>query len=751
MDIRELSFQSRNPLGSVPARRDRLRIIGSATPIDTLYSLARFCKFRLNQWVTNDQSSLALISEDRGQAANLLACLRQFCETSSEPLEIEILKSEAIDLSEPRYQTWLFQLCNYRLCSIFKTINPHSAKKVQENRKRIYSNEPPIQIRDTQGRIIAEARRYLTFDFWQNSAGFLFLTLHFRNEYQSIGTIDQFNWQQFPPKQRLIHTYDGKSCQFLGVAPITIGQPLAELGNQSLLDYHRDRQNLAPELAAQLDPNQPAVAVGYAPRYQPFHHLPQLLKRIYAREDLPSKSLNHCILPLAKRQELMQRTIDLLNKRGFICGDQIEFDPNPWQPDRLTQLTAGSMARNLSFGADPQQPDRPILVDEAWRGWKQRALHQKPAEIRTQVLYPQAWEAEVKKYMVALKSRFQEFGITLTRAGDLRPYDPQNSLSLRQVCQNLPVNVNDLIFAFVPNGQDPIYNAQVNPYFTLKRILNQQSYCSQMVTRETMRQIKNDGRDQNVVFGILAKLGYAPWQLHQMPGTAQAFVGLDLGRKEERTIGASAFVVNRQGQAIGWSSASMQRGETFSEVSLRNILLDLFGAFTEQSGEPLRHVVIHRDGTIKNSELATLQALEAELQPHGLEQLEVVEVVKDVLARAAVRAIDPNTNQEQWQNPDRGWAWVHNDHEAIVLTTGAKQAKVAPNASPQPLLVRRRHGQTDILTIAAQIYWLSEMHIGSTQVIRLPITTYYADRIAEVALKDCLPADVRCERRLYFV
>jgi hypothetical protein len=36
-------------------------------------------------------------------------------------------------------------------------------------------------------------------------------------------------------------------------------------------------------------------------------------------------------------------------------------------------------------------------------------------------------------------------------------------------------------------------------------------------------------------------------------------------------------------------------------------------------------------------------------------------------------------------------------------------------------------------------------------VIRLPITTYYADRIAEVALKDCLPADVRCERRLYFV
>ncbi len=742
LDIRELSFRSTQPIPAVPARRDRLRIVGAGDPLDVLYDLAFACKRRLNRWVMGDRTEAALIYEDLGQQSELWGAIREFQPKNQQPVQIELSQSEAIDLWDPRYANALFELCNYQLCHIFRGLNP---RKVQAARKRIYSSEAPQIIQE-----LAEVKSYLTFDFSRDSEGYLILSLNFGNDYQSLVSIDQLDYANFPPGQRLIHTYDGKSCEWVGGAPVSIGEPIADLGNISLIEYHQNRKNLTAATISTLDPRQPAVTVCYPPKRQSVYHLPQLLKTLYDRDRLPTQALNTIILSINERYNRAKKAIQVLNKKGFYCGDRLLFDLDLRQPPKITNFTAGAKAKNLDFGPDPQQPDRPLLYAEAWQGWGKRHLLQKPAEIRTQVLYPSAWEASMKTYMKCLRERFGEFGIVLRPAGPSRDYDPKNALSLRQVCQNLPLD-SDLVFAFVPDGQDRDYDRQVNPYNTLKGQLNQAGYCSQMVTRQTMQRAGNDGRDQNVVFGILAKLGYAPWRLRSIPGTAQVFVGLDLGRKHDQTIGASAFVVDRQGQAIGWSSTALQRGETFSEASLRTILLDLFSEFSQQTGQPLRHGVVHRDGTVKISELEALKTLAAELRPHGLEQLDVVEIVKDTIVRAAVRTLDPSTQADLWTNPPRGWGWEHGPNEAIVLTTGAKQVKLNPNATPQPLLIRRRYGTTDLLTLAEQVYWLSEMHIGSTQVVRLPITTYYADRIAEVALKGLLPIEVRCEHRLYFV
>ena len=56
-------------------------------------------------------------------------------------------------------------------------------------------------------------------------------------------------------------------------------------------------------------------------------------------------------------------------------------------------------------------------------------------------------------------------------------------------------------------------------------------------------------------------------------------------------------------------------------------------------------------------------------------------------------------------------------------------------------------GDTDLLTLAEQVYWLSEMQVGSTQTIRLPITTYYADRAAEFAQEGLLPRGIQRDKR----
>jgi len=57
--------------------------------------------------------------------------------------------------------------------------------------------------------------------------------------------------------------------------------------------------------------------------------------------------------------------------------------------------------------------------------------------------------------------------------------------------------------------------------------------------------------------------------------------------------------------------------------------------------------------------------------------------------------------------------------------------------------VRRRRGDIKPGILAAQVYWLSEMHVGSTQTIRLPITTYYPDKAAEKALEGLLPTGLQ--------
>lgn len=84
------------------------------------------------------------------------------------------------------------------------------------------------------------------------------------------------------------------------------------------------------------------------------------------------------------------------------------------------------------------------------------------------------------------------------------------------------------------------------------------------------------------------------------------------------------------------------------------------------------------------------------------------------------------------------------------MTTGQTEIKGGTNFVPRPIIVRRRRGDTRIGTLAAQVYWLSEMHVGSTQTIRLPITTYYPHKAAESALEGLLPTGLQIGGKLPF-
>ncbi len=783
----ELSFVTTRSLPPVPAVRTRLQfrsdLVGD--PIAQLRRLVWQLKDRLGVWIAVDAErdrDLAIVYPDRLAWATLSAMIETILARYTTPIVLEAIDSTAIDLRAPHYRRLLIQHCNHELCRLFHTA-PSSL--IDEVRQRIYSTKNIYQIGDE-----AEVRRYLKFDFViddvvadaavidhavigdgmtdgsdrrTHAADRLVLCLDYANEYRSLQTLDQLDPQRQPlkPKQRLTQIYNGKGCDWVGWASVSVGEPLQKLGGVSLLDYHHRRGHLSDDERSAINPSDRAVLVRYVIQSDPVHHLPHLLKRLYERRDLRAKDFDRYIVPINQKIQLAMQSVNWLNRQGFCLGDRLEFDTTLRQPATLVAFNTDQRRQNLDFGIIPGQHnrrDRRLCVAEVWHGWSKRQLLERPDRVRTQVIYPAEWETKMRKYMNGLRSIFREFGISLDRAGDFRAYDPLDRASLHATCDHLPDC--DLVFAFVPTRNEPGFDININPYNTLKQLLFDRQIPSQMVTYSTLNKSEHSKKfenfAQNVVLGIVAKLGYIPWQIHDMPGTAQAFIGLDIGRVGDRGTVAAGCVVNARGKLVSWASRCLgggsPGGETIGNADLRSMLEDLIVAFhqsttsaTSGTPPPLRHLVIHRDGTFKNHELETIRAIEQELRADGLDRLDLVEIVKDTVIRAAT------WNGQRYINPDRGFGWQHTANEAIVLTTGDKQSKVATNASPQPLLIRRRSGDTDLMTIAEQVYWLSEMQVGSSQVVRLPMTTYFPDRIAEVTLKGLLPPEVRHASRPWFL
>jgi len=735
--IYELSFFAQLP--PVPVTRVRLGLRGDGDPLAQLQVLTRQASRELDCWLAVDRRDttdreLAIVYPENLNWPTLAATLEAIADRRQ--LAITRRDAETIPLRDWEHRRLLQQYCDRTLCQLFAA---SPASRVVAHRQRVYS-ERDIQTIGNE----ASVQRYLKFAFSRDRDGDLVLCIDYANEYRSLQTLDRLDLDRRPlkPGQRLTQTTDRRGCFWVDWADATATTPLPELGGLSLLDYHHQRGHL--ENANPIDLKQRAVLVRYPFQRDPVHHLPQLLKRIYDRRDLPAGEFDRHITPIDGKARLASQTIDWLNRRGFYLGQRLRFDPAPRPLERFTQFAGGDRAKNLDFGRARHR--------EVWHAWKKRQLLDRPDRIRTQVLYPAAWFEEMRCYMAGLKGIGHEFGIVLERAADPTPYDPLDRASLAAAHETLPDC--DLVFAFVPTRGEPGFAMEINPYNTLKKCLFDRKIPSQMITYDTARKAARQqsffgGVAQNVVLSIVSKLGYTPWQIAEMPGTADAFIGLDIGRQDERGTAvtvAAACIVGDRGALLSWTSRRLAGGETIGDPDLRVMLGDLIEAFGKSSNSrPLRHLVVHRDGTFKDRELEIVRALEKNWKRNGLDRLDLVEIVKDTTVRAA------RWNGQRYTNPDRGFGWEHAPDEAIVLTTGKGQVKVGSNAAPQPLLVRRRSGETDLLTLAEQVYWLSEMHVGSSQVVRLPVTTYFPDCIAEVTLKGLLPAAVRGQSRPWFL
>jgi len=684
MAIHELSFRSVNSIPALSFYNHRIALNQAITPEQLEKHLSELAK-RLSR-----ETGMPVLAE-----TTEVSLLSPYHLTSNS--SFQILSVLAVEITAPRYRRQLQQLLNQRMCDFFRG---------QRLRVDAYKHEAFLEKVQISEEI--EAQRFVRWNLRIDGNNYVLLAIDYSNAYQSLFTLEQRDLSSLSPDQPLVHIYD------------TVSEPLRELGNISLLEFHRRKGEVSEQFLSAIPLETPAVFVKYGSVRNAFigSHIPHLLKKTFTKDDIESRVFNAQVLSIDERFKRAIKGIGNINKFGGlnIPGVNITFRNQPYSPNnQINYINVGSdkiankYQKNLdfeakTFGSYPSQ------------GLAKRKLLEKPTRpVKVVVLHPN--NLNVTNWCNTFSNFLTNFNIRLELI-EFRSYPVANTLEIQRRCRD--VDNYHLALMFVPDKDTFIYTPKSDPYPVLRREFIKAMLPSQAIEVSTLRSGFDIPKGYNLLLKILRKLGYCPWKLKNMPGEAQAFLGLDVGRKYDVAVGVAAFIVSPEERVIGWFPANFQaHRETFDISVLRQIIFDLVNLYEERNQTKLKHLVIHRDGTFQADELDLLDELMPELIQAGIEKLDAVEIIKSGYTRAG----EWNENLQKWENPRRGWAWTISDTEVALMTTGKTEIKGGTNFVPRPIIVRRRRGDIKPGILAAQVYWLSEMHVGSTQTIRLPITT----------------------------
>lgn len=294
----------------------------------------------------------------------------------------------------------------------------------------------------------------------------------------------------------------------------------------------------------------------------------------------------------------------------------------------------------------------------------------------------------------------------------------------------------DMVIALVPDGMD-----EDGPYNPFKSIWAESNIPSQMLSMSTANLFLNEKSGNtskyylyNIVLGILGKTGGIPWIVKDMPGNVDCFVGLDVATMEAGIhYPACSVVFDKFGRLLGfYKPKQAQKGEKIAIRILQDIFDQVIFSYEEEYGETPKSIVIHRDGFSNEND----EWYQNYFSSKGIAYT-IVEVRKNISSKL-IRYVD-----DEIVNPEMGNC-VWNQKKGYLVTTNMKNKKGSPN----PLLVEKKCGDVKMSDILTQILYLSQLHVGSIQKTRLPITTGYADKICKN--RDFVP-EGKVDNKLFFL
>ena len=300
----------------------------------------------------------------------------------------------------------------------------------------------------------------------------------------------------------------------------------------------------------------------------------------------------------------------------------------------------------------------------------------------------------------------------------------------------------DLVLVFLPESDHAKDDSDGESiYAWVYRRLLRRKIASQIIYEKTMRGELKFVLNQ-VIPGILAKLGNLPFILVEPLPIADYFIGLDISRRSNRnstgSINACACVrlYGKHGEFIKYQLAndSTTEGEEIPARILQDFL----------SSKKLNNktILIYRDGAFRGNEVETIAAWGKVIGS----QFILVECAKSQIPRLynlSIQKIQKNNKSEtisKLQAPTRGLALKLSSSEAILVTTQVPENIGVPR--PLRLKVREEGLSVDIKTLVDITLKLTLLHHGSLKDPRLPVPLFGADRIAYRRLQGIYPGEL---------
>jgi hypothetical protein len=297
----------------------------------------------------------------------------------------------------------------------------------------------------------------------------------------------------------------------------------------------------------------------------------------------------------------------------------------------------------------------------------------------------------------------------------------------------------DIVLIFLPESDRSADKDDRNSLyqFAYSHLLRRQ-IASQFIYDDTLEKVPQGQILNQVVPGILAKLGNLPFVLAEPLEIADYFIGLDISRSPKSRLAgtmnacASIRLYGRQGEFVHYRlEDGLLEGEEIPQRMLERIL-----PADELEGKT---VLIYRDGRFCGEEVT--HVLDRAKAIHA--QFILVECTKS----GVPRLYHFNDHDKVLAPPDTGLALRLSSKEAILVTT-----KVSANlglARPLRLRIHELGYQVQIEQVVETTLKLTLLHHGALKTPRLPMPLYGADRIAYLRINGIYPRILEGDRQFW--
>lgn len=350
---------------------------------------------------------------------------------------------------------------------------------------------------------------------------------------------------------------------------------------------------------------------------------------------------------------------------------------------------------------------------------------------------------KVDRFLDQVKQRLKSYGFkseVITREGlsvnNLSVADAR--AAVEKVVNKLIDIPHDIVLTFLPQSDRASdYKDEGSFYFQIYSQLLRRQIASQIIYDDTLSNSNNYQYVLNqVIPGILAKLGSLPFILAEPLEVADYFIGLDISRvskkKQAGTMNACASVrlYGKQGEFIRYQlEDDLVEGEEIPPRLLERLL--------PAAKLKNKTVLIYRDGSFVGKEVNYLVKRAKAIRSKFI----LVECKKSGVPRLY------NLNQKVVMAPSQGLALRLSSREAILVTT--KVPEKVGLARPLRLTVHQEGHQASIEQIVETTLKLTLLHHGALKEPRLPMPLYGSDRMAYLRLQGIRPSVMEGDRQFW--